>query len=102
MNFQNIFLPAFLLICLNISGQNNYLLIGKYDSEKEKGIAVYEWDVEKKDADYMYTFKDVSNPSYLLYDSINSVLYAVEEVASPTGGWLTALSFDKENGELKK
>ncbi|MCX2742711.1 lactonase family protein [Mangrovivirga sp. M17] len=102
MDLQKIILLAFLLIGVKVYGQNDYLLIGKYDSDTEKGIAVCRWDPVKKDVDHMYTFDEVSNPSYLLYDSINSMLYTVEEIASPTGGWLTALYFDKANGKLKK
>ena len=98
-----IFFSILFMCVLNGFSQNNYLIIGTYDSPKSEGIYVYNFNNligSAKEVSHVKT----SNPSYLTISPNKKYLYAVNENAdiNGKGGSVTSFVFDKKIGILTK
>jgi 6-phosphogluconolactonase len=89
-----------LLGSLCAAAQNFYLFIGTYTGTGSKGIYVYRFDAGTGKAQWICNTDSANNPSFLAMGRGDSVLYAVNEVASPTGGRLSAYHFNRRIGQL--
>ena len=83
--------------------QNQFLLIGTYNSPKSEGIYVYKFNSlngSAKEISYVKT----SNPSYIAIAPNKKYVYTVNENAdkSGKGGTVTSFVFDKNTGILTK
>ena len=83
--------------------QNQFLLIGTYNSPKSEGIYVYKFNSlngSAKEISYVKT----SNPSYIAIAPNKKYVYAVNENADKNGkgGTVTSFVFDKNTGILTK
>ncbi|NMM48486.1 lactonase family protein [Marinigracilibium pacificum] len=97
----NLSILIFLCLLFNqIKAQESFVLVGKYDSKEDKGIAICKFDPSKNAMQRVNTYDAVSNPSYIIYDDEKSIVYVVEETASKDGGRMTSLNFDRKKGEL--
>ncbi len=93
----------FSLVCLASSAQENYLLVGTYDSPKSEGIYVYKFNSTNGSAKELSHIK-TSNPSFLTVSPDQRFVYAVNENADSTGkgGGISSFSFNKKDGILKQ
>lgn len=83
--------------------QNQFLLIGTYDSPKSEGIYVYQFNNLNGLAKEISHVK-TSNPSYIAISPNKKYVYAVNENADKNGkgGTVTSFVFDKKIGILTK
>src|SRR6476620_7291327 len=99
MKFITSFL--FLMISMHAMAQNKtYMLVGTYTSGKSVGIYVYEFNTNTG-AIRLIDSAATSNPSYLALSPDKSIVYAVNEDATPgVGGKVSAFQFNRKNGHL--
>lgn len=90
-----------LTLSLTITAQENYMLVGTYDSPKSEGIYVYKFNSDNGTAQEVSHIK-TPNASFLTISSNHKFVYAVHEDAPKDGkgGEIVAFSFNKENGSL--
>lgn len=99
---MKIFSFCLLALLVNTSfAQQNYLIVGTYDSPKSEGIYVFKFDSNDGTAKEISHIK-LSNPSFLTVSIDQRFVFAVSETASNTGkiGEVAAYSFDKNSGKL--
>jgi 6-phosphogluconolactonase len=92
---------AFLLMTIPLMtiGQDFYLLIGTYTSDKSEGIYVYKFNSKTGDTAYVSKVAG-SNPSYLAVTDDKKYVYSVYEDGEDKGS-VAAYSFDAKKGTLK-
>jgi 6-phosphogluconolactonase len=90
-----------LLIMKFTAAQDNFLLIGTYNSAKSEGIYVYRFNSKDGSVQESGNIK-TSNPSFLAISPDHRFAYAVNENADSTGkgGGLTSFSFNNQTGKL--
>jgi len=83
------------------NAQEQYLLVGTYDSPKSEGIYVYKFNSETGTAKKVSHIK-TPNPSFLTISPNEKFVYSVAETAPQDGkgGDIAAFSFNKEKGTL--
>lgn len=81
--------------------QNQFLLIGTYDSPKSEGIYIYKFNSINGSAK-KFSYVKTSNPSYIAISPNKKYVYAVNENAEQNGkgGSVTSFTFDKNFGKL--
>ena len=95
----------FFVFCLTFIfkgfSQNQFLLIGTYDSPKSEGIYVYEFNSLNGTANAVSHVK-TSNPSYIAISPNKKNVYSVNENADKDGkgGSVTSFAFNKATGNL--
>lgn len=92
----------FFLVLLNISqAQEQYLLVGTYDSPLSEGLYIYRFNSTNGESIPVSHFK-TTNPSFLVVSPDEQFVYAVQETSSKdgTGGKLTAFVFHKHTGSV--
>ncbi len=84
-----------------VSAQENYLLVGTYDSPASEGIYVFKFDSEQGTAQEISHVK-TPNPSFLTISKDERFVYAVSETSAKDEkpGQVAAFSFDKTTGKL--
>ena len=102
-NMKYIFFAFYFACMFKGFSQNQFLLIGTYDSPKSEGIYVYNFDKISGSAKEVSHVK-TSNPSYIAISSNKKYLYAVNENADKNGkgGMVTSFIFDNKIGILTK
>ncbi|TAG99758.1 MAG: lactonase family protein, partial [Sphingobacteriales bacterium] len=95
---------ACLLLPLYFFAQQHYLIIGTYtDASKSEGIYVYKFNSVTGSATPVSKIK-ASNPSYLCVSPDEQFIYAVNESADSTigyvGGWVSSYAFNNSTGTL--
>jgi 6-phosphogluconolactonase len=77
------------------------MLVGTYNSPASEGIYVYKFNSDSGTTRPVSMIK-TSNPSYLAVSPDNKYVYAVGEVAGPTGreGAVSSFAFNKSTGAL--
>ena len=98
--------PFFLLtlsfmFSLTVIGQENYMIVGTYDSPKSEGVYVYKFNSNDGTAKEISHIK-TPNASFVAISPNEKFVYAVHEDAPQDGkgGEIVALAFNKENGSL--
>ncbi|HMG68325.1 MAG TPA: lactonase family protein [Chitinophagaceae bacterium] len=90
----------FIISCLVIFGQKNFLLVGTYTGGKSEGIYIYHFDSNTGDFDSASMIK-TNNPSFLAVTPNEKFVYAVNEAANKgNGGKVSAFAFNKDDGRL--
>jgi 6-phosphogluconolactonase len=95
---------ACLLLPLYFFGQQHYLIVGTYtDASKSEGIYVFKFNSVTGSATPVSKIK-ASNPSYLCVSPDEQFIYAVNESADSTigyvGGWVSSYAFNNSTGTL--
>ena len=84
-----------------VEENNNYkFLIGSYTDKETDGIALLEFDSIKNETSLEIIGKGVINPSFLVTNKDQSILFAVEETAGDEGGKVKSFALDKEGKTL--
>lgn len=78
----------------------NQFLIGAYTNSEEEGIGLLEYDPLTNSANIKVISKGVVNPSFLLMNEDQDLLFTVEEIAGKNGGKIKSFGFDKYDKEL--
>lgn len=79
------------------------LYIGSYSSEEDPGIHVFEFNIPDNEFKKIQSIKGQRNPSFMAINPATGYLYAVNEIAGPSGdrsGAVSAFSVDKTTGML--
>lgn len=80
--------------------QSYHLLIGTYTSGKSEGIYVYAFNPRTGEVKHEYTYKGISNPSYLAVSPDRKFVYSVAEERGKKGE-VSAFAFDPASGKLQ-
>lgn len=99
---MKIFSFCLFALFVNVSfAQQNYLIVGTYDSPKSEGIYVYRFDSQDGTATEVNHIKTVS-PSFLTISKDEKFVYAVSETSVKDGkpGEVISFAFDKKTGQL--
>ena len=96
-----LFLSFFLFLITNSQSKKScYLLIGSYTkSLKDKGISVYEFNMQTGRLKFRSVKGEIENPSYLAISSDGSKVYAVSEKNEGLGT-VNAYQFNSSLGKL--
>lgn len=99
---RHIFIVIFIFLASTITGfsQQHKLFIGTYTGTGSKGIYVYSFDARTGKMMFLSSTDSADNPSFLALSPNGKQLYAVNEIASPTGGKLSQYDINKSTGQL--
>ena len=76
-------------------------LIGAYTGQDSEGIGLLEFDPENQVLRTQIIAKGVQNPSFVISNKAQTLVFAVEEIAGENGGKVKSFQFDRENNTLK-
>ncbi|WP_295767430.1 lactonase family protein [uncultured Mucilaginibacter sp.] len=77
------------------------LIIGSYTEDGTDGLYVYRFDAESGKLSFLNkTAVPVENPTYLCISANNRFVYTVNEVGIESSGYVSAFSFDANDGTL--
>ena len=98
-----LFVAIFFVCTTQSFSQNQFLIIGTYDSPKSEGIYVYEFNSINGSAKEISHVRS-SNPSYISISADKKYVFAVNENAEKNGkgGTVTSYNFDRKSGNLTK
>jgi len=99
---MRLFLSLVLSSCfLSAAAQEQYMIVGTYDSPKSEGVYVYRFNSQDGTAREISHVK-TSNPSFVAVSPDGRFVYAVHETAPQDGkgGEIAAFTFNKQNGTL--
>ncbi|MEO6611104.1 MAG: lactonase family protein [Chitinophagaceae bacterium] len=99
---MRVFLSLFLVLSfLRTAAQEQYMIVGTYDSPKSEGVYVYRFNSSDGTAREM-SHVNTPNPSFVAVSPDGRFVYAVHETAPQDGkgGDVAAFSFNKKTGTL--
>ncbi len=76
-------------------------LLGSYTSNESEGIGLLEFDPDNKILNSQVIASGISNPSFVLANKAQNLVFAVEENAGEKGGKVKSFVFDRENNTLQ-
>jgi len=79
----------------------NYL-VGTYTDNTSQGINIVNFNAETKSLALNSVVSGIENPSFVIANKTKTVIVAVEETASETGGKVTSFSYDKNTNSFHK
>jgi 6-phosphogluconolactonase len=82
--------------------KNEYsFLVGAYTENGTQGVGLLNFDPETNKLDVSTIAPGVSNPSFVISNRAQSLVFAVEEVAGENGGKVKTFRFDRQNNTLE-
>lgn len=75
-------------------------LIGAYTDENEQGIGVLEFNPEEGLLNAKVIASGVSNPSFVISNKAQNLVFAVEETSGENGGKIKVFDFDRDQQKL--
>lgn len=112
---KSLFLPFLLMIftwgCSSNSSDHitdttmnrSYLfLLGTYTEKPEEGINLLGFDPVAGEMEIIHVAPDIENPSFVLANADQTLVYATEETGGEQGGKVTSFKLDKVKGTLEK
>ncbi|MDZ4795524.1 MAG: lactonase family protein [Bacteroidota bacterium] len=99
---MRLFLSAFFSIMFLLTkAQEQYMIVGTYDSPKSEGVYVYKFNSANGSAQQISHVKN-PNPSFVSFSPDGQFVFAVHETAPQDGkgGDIAAFRFNKETGTL--
>ena len=112
---KSLFLPFLLLIltwgCSSNSSEHttettmnrSYLfLLGTYTETPDEGINLLGFDPVAGEMEIIHVASDIENPSFVLTNADQTLVFATEETGSKQGGKVTSFKLDKVKGTLEK
>ncbi len=101
MKFRFLYLLLVFLVSCSIS--NNYsFLVGTYTETSSQGINFINFDTNTNKLSVISVIPDVKNPSFVITNKAKSIVVAVEEFKSETGGSVTSFTYNKSTNTFKK
>ncbi|MCH7406772.1 lactonase family protein [Belliella aquatica] len=78
----------------------NQFLVGAYTNSVEEGIGLLEYDPITNTSNIEVISEGVSNPSFILMNKEQNLLYTVEEISGVNGGRVKSFGYNKVDKEL--
>ena len=82
--------------------QTYLFLLGTYTEKPEEGINLIEFDPEAEVLKTIHVASDIHNPSFVIANKDQTLVFATEEDGGDQGGKVTSFKLDKEKGTLEK
>ena len=83
--------------------EETYLvLVGTYTDQPEDGIHLVRFSPEKRLLETIGVAHDVDNPSFVIGNASQTLVFSVEETNGPEGGKVTSFRLDKNSHSLEK
>lgn len=82
--------------------QNFLFLLGTYTEKPEEGINLMSFNPETSTMEVLQVASDIHNPSFVIANAAQTLVFATEETSSEQGGKVTSFKLDKEKGTLEK
>jgi 6-phosphogluconolactonase len=76
-------------------------LLGAYTDSEEQGIGLLTFNPDKNILQTQILTKGVSNPSFVISNRAQTMVYAVEETSGENGGKVKSFKFDRQNNTLE-
>lgn len=76
-------------------------LLGAYTDSEEQGIGLLTFNPDKNILQTQILAKGVSNPSFVISNRAQTIVYAVEETSGENGGKVKSFKFDRQNNTLE-
>lgn len=87
----------------NTAMDQNYLfLLGTYTEKPEEGINLMSINPEAGTMEVLQVASDIHNPSFVIANAAQTLVFATEETSGEQGGKVTSFKLDKEKGTLEK
>jgi 6-phosphogluconolactonase len=77
-------------------------LIGAYTDNDTQGIGLLNFDPEKNLLDISVVAAGIRNPSFVMSNQAQTLVFAVEEMAGEKGGKVKSFRFDRQNNTLEQ
>ena len=91
-----------LLIASCSTSKQATFLVGTYTANASQGINVIQFDANSKAISIQNLIPGIENPSFVITNKGKTIMVAVEETASETGGKVTSYSYDSTSNKFKK
>src|SRR5690606_3612553 len=78
--------------------QTYLFLLGTYTEKPEEGINLIEFDPEAEVLKTIHVASDIHNPSFVIANKDQTLVFATEEDGGDQGGKVTSFKLDKEKG----
>lgn len=76
-------------------------LIGTYTDNESQGIGLLNFDPDKNVLDVLVMASGIQNPSFVLSNNAQTLVFAVEEIGGENGGKVKSFRFDRQNNSLE-
>lgn len=80
--------------------QNYSFLLGAYTNDDSQGIGLLVFDHENKKLETKIIGAGITNPSFVISNKAQTLVFAVEETAGENGGKIKSFKFERENNKL--
>ncbi len=75
--------------------------VGTYTSNKDQGIHLIGLDTNTKDFDSLWLQNEIENPSFVISNTDQNLLFSVQEAGGNIGGSVASFKIDKDSLKLK-
>lgn len=82
--------------------ETHLFLLGTYTENTEEGINLIAFDPEQGVMEILEVASDVENPSFVIANTKENLVFAAEETGGEQGGVITSFKLDKTNRTLEK
>lgn len=79
-----------------------HFLLGTYTDTSNQGINILEFDPEANKLEILHITSGIENPSFVIANTAQTLVFATEETGGEKGGKLTSFSLDKATKKLEK
>lgn len=77
--------------------KKQYLIIGTYTQNQDKGLYVYSFNSKTGELTFESNTENINNPSYLVINKVGNKVYSVDE---DNNGGVNSFNFNKDSGKL--
>ncbi|MCF1751662.1 lactonase family protein [Mariniradius sediminis] len=77
-------------------------LIGAYTDNDSQGIGLLNFDPKRNVLDFSVLAPGIQNPSFVIANNAQTLIYTVEETAGENGGKVKSFRFDRQNNSLEQ
>lgn len=77
-------------------------LVGTYTENPEDGLNLLGFNPEAGEMNVLHVASDIDNPSFVIANAAQTLVFATEETSSEEGGKVTSFKLDKDNNTLEK
>ena len=85
-----------------VMNQKYLFLLGTYTETPDEGINLLALDAEAGKIEALHVASDIDNPSFVITNADQTLVFATEETSSEQGGKVTSFKLDKASKTLEK
>ena len=82
--------------------QKYLFLLGTYTEKPEEGINLLSFDPEQGKIEIQHVASDIDNPSFVIANTAQTLVFSTEETSSEQGGKVTSFKLNKASNTLEK